>query len=156
MNRTPDPNQPDAEHPVLSPALEAVYARHDLLNAAWEFLYQIRRSPEYVKSSSAAASMMRVILAKGEEPEDRAVAFSEAIVVGSILHGIAPRDEAQWAIATKFYDEKTLEDLRHWTPVHGYFGHPALKPGQSLCECGCFWRREDGSPWSPARTEDAR
>lgn len=76
--------------PFVSDAEERAYERRDLRGVAWAFLYEIRHSPEYIKLAAPAASMMRVILALGEEPEDRALAIAEAAVVGSVLHGIAP------------------------------------------------------------------
>ena len=85
--------------------------------------------------------MMRVILALGDEPEDRAAAIAETAVMGSILHGIAPRDDAQWAIAERIYDEATLEDLRHWTPLMGQFGHPPREDTEEFCSCGCRWSK---------------
>jgi len=122
--------------PFVSDAEERAYERRDLRGVAWAFLYEIRHSPEYIKLAAPAASMMRVILALGEEPEDRALAIAEAAVVGSVLHGIAPRDEAGWAIAERVFGEETLEDLRHWRPRRGWFGH---SPGE-FCDCGCRWR----------------
>ncbi len=137
----PDANT-DAREPItLSPAEEKAYRDHDLRNVAWYFLSEIRHSSDFLKYSAPAASMMRVILAQGDEPQDRATALAETAVIGSILHGIAPRDEEQWAIAERLYDEATLEDLRHWDPLLGYFGHPPRKDSGEFCSCGCRWRR---------------
>ena len=99
---------------VLTPDEERAYAERDLRTVAWMFLAAIRHDRDFIKLSAPAASMMRVILALGEEPEDREAAINETAVIGSVLHGIAPRDAAQWAIAERIYDKATLDDLRRW------------------------------------------
>jgi hypothetical protein len=99
---------------VLTPEEELAYEQRDLRTVAWRFLAAIRHDRDYIKLAAPAASMMRVILALGEEPEDRAAAIAETDVIGSVLHGMAPRTAAQWAIAESVYDAATIEDLRHW------------------------------------------
>jgi hypothetical protein len=136
-NNSPQPPKPL----TLSSAEEKAYRDHDLRQVAWSFLSEIRHSADFLKYSAPAASMMRVILAQGEEPPDRAIALAETAVIGSILHGIAPRDAEQWAIAERLYDEARLEDFRHWTPVLGYFGHAPREDTDEFCSCGCRWRR---------------
>ncbi|MGE0601775.1 MAG: hypothetical protein AB7J35_19860 [Dehalococcoidia bacterium] len=124
---------------VLAPEEERAYEERDLRTVAWRFLSEIRHDEDYIKLAAPAASMMRVILALGEEPEDRTAAINETAVIGSILHGIAPRDAAQWAIAERIYDDATLEDLRHWRPRDGHFGHVPREAGEGRCACGCHW-----------------
>ncbi|MBK7329327.1 MAG: hypothetical protein IPI85_09665 [Dehalococcoidia bacterium] len=130
---------------VLSPEEERAYEQHDLRRAVWAYLSELRHSADFVKLAAPAASMMRVILALGDEPGDRAAAIAESAVLGGILHGIAPRDGAGWTVAEQHFDEKTLEDLRHWTPIEGWFGHP---PGE-YCACGCRWRAGEAAPARP-------
>ncbi len=140
--RPPD-SDGDTERLVLSPEEEKAYESRDLRTVAWRFLSEIRHAPEFLKLSAPAASMMRVIFALGDEPEDRAAAIAETAVIGSILHGIAPRDEDQWAIAERIYDDATLDDLRHWTPLMGQFGQAPRQDTAEFCSCGCHWRKDN-------------
>ncbi|MGE3074661.1 MAG: hypothetical protein AB7N24_00915 [Dehalococcoidia bacterium] len=115
---------------MLVPEEERAYEERDLRTVAWRFLSEIRHDEDFIKLAAPAASMMRVILALGEESEDRASAINEAAVIGGVLHGIAPRTAAQWAIAERVYDKATLEDLRHWRPQGGDPGEPASEDGE--------------------------
>ena len=53
---------------VLSPEEERAYEQHDLRRAVWAYLSELRHSADFVKLAAPAASMMRVILALGDEP----------------------------------------------------------------------------------------
>lgn len=149
MQQRPQPRNDEPpgepERLVLSLEEEKAYEDRDLRTVAWRFLSEIRHSRDFLKYSAPAASMMRVVFAQGDEPEDRAAAIAETAVIGSILHGIAPRDADQWAIAERIYDEAALEDLRHWTPLLGQFGQPPRRDTAEFCSCGCRWRRPDNN-----------
>ena len=61
---------------VLSPEEERAYEQPDLRRAVWAYLSELRHSADFVKLAAPAASMMRVILALGDEPGDRAAAIA--------------------------------------------------------------------------------
>lgn len=97
------------------------FAERDLRGVLWEVLESLVMSDAEGKTATAAASIARAIASLGEETGDREQSLRETAVIGSVMHGIPPRDAAQWAIAERLFDAETVRALREWDPLDGWF-----------------------------------
>lgn len=104
---------PFAEDPEVGLRIERAFEARDLRSVAWIWLQQLT-SELSSRNGATAASWARLILNLGEEPAGEDDVREEAAVVGSILHGIPPRDDRQWALAEEIFDPQTMRDIRSW------------------------------------------
>ncbi len=66
--------------------------------------------------SPSFASIMRVLHALGPDAAAEDDALRDVELVGLVMNGLPPRDDAEWARARDLFDEETLEELRRWAP----------------------------------------
>ena len=102
----------------LSPEhLRDVFADRDIRSVGWYWLEKLTEfQPFEPKHAAPVASIARLIHALGDAPQDAAEAAAEAALFGAIMHGIPPRDAAQWEIVERTFDPETEKDLRRWRP----------------------------------------
>ena len=103
------------------PEFDAALEGRNLRDLFWLTLEGVLHEELSEKLASIIATLGRAIFALGEEDIDREAAIAEAVVIGTILHGFPPRDEQQWEIARRHYDEHTLARLEDWKPLDGWF-----------------------------------
>lgn len=104
-----------------SPEFDAALETHDLRSLFWLTLEGVIHGHMNEKLAAIVATLGRAIQALGEEDTDREETMAEAVVIGTLLHGFPPRDEKQWEIARRHFDEHTLAGLEDWKPLDGWF-----------------------------------
>ncbi len=100
---------------MASGELTSAFEKHDLRTVSWYWLENLTREFD-AKNGAQAASWARLIHSLGEDPEDQASVLAQAALFGGIMHGMPPRDEAQWELARELLDPYTLELVQSWQP----------------------------------------
>ncbi len=95
--------------------VEVALASRDLRAVGWCWLERLTVELD-PKLATPAVTWGRLIHALGDEPADREAVAAEAALFGAIMHGIPPRDAAQWEIVERTFDPETVKDLRRWRP----------------------------------------
>lgn len=130
--------------------LREVFANRDVRSVGWYWLEALSLKFD-AKNASSAVSWARLIHALGDAPADAAEAAAEAALFGAIMHGIPPRDAAQWQIVERVFDPQTVQDLRRWRPNPFTLGpgeDPASMPGPRSV------RDEAWSEWDDVSAEE--
>ena len=110
--------QEDAPPAPLSAAEAAAYARRDLSEVLWFYLEGLRRELGF-NAGAQFTSAARAILACPPDEADLADAIAVAVVNGRVVHGLAPRDAGEWAIAERIYEQSTVKELEAWAQEQG-------------------------------------
>ena len=111
------------ERVELSDALAKAFAQHNLMAVAWDYLEEIRRSADYVKYASPAATMMRVIQNLGPDGVLTEEQKAEALVIGGAINGLPPITDEGWRIAERLFEPGMLKYMQRWGPEQGWAGH---------------------------------
>jgi hypothetical protein len=120
--QAPEGDPQSAELPrAATPEFDAALEKRDLRSLFWLTLEGVLHGSMNEKLAAIVATLGRAIWALGEEDTDREEAMAEAVVIGTLLHGFPPRDEKQWEIARRHFDERTLAGLEDWKPLDGWF-----------------------------------
>jgi hypothetical protein len=99
--------------PPLTPREIAAFADHDMREVLWCYWEGIRTALGYT-AGSAMATVARALQSCGEDTTDLEDAIAVAVVNGRMVHGLPPRNDAEWAIADRIYEPSTVEELRGW------------------------------------------
>jgi len=109
----------------LSPA-----AGRDLHRVAWWLLEGLVSDGLDPRRASAITAALRFALALGQAPADEEVMLRRAEIHGLLIHGVAPRDEAQWELARAMLDPEALAMVEGWAEAErtGARWMPPLRP----------------------------
>lgn len=97
MSRKPG----DLEHPGL-----------DILETGWWLIDQLIDGRLTAAEVSSAGGILRII-AGYDGPEDAAT-LAEVELRGRLMHGLPPRDEAEWEFAASLFNDDAMAEFRRW------------------------------------------
>jgi hypothetical protein len=106
------PAQDDA-HERWSPPQELLHER-DLRGLAWWLAEAALSGRVQPREAAVLGTLIRVLAALGPSDSDEEEALREIELRGLIAQGIAPRTDAEWALAAALFDDDALAELRHW------------------------------------------
>ncbi len=66
------------------------------------------------RAAQAIATAARILVNLGPAPPELEDAARETALRGRIMHGMAPRDPEQWALAATLYDDDALDEFHRW------------------------------------------
>jgi hypothetical protein len=88
--------------------------RHDLPELGWWLIARVLENNLDAKRTAVIATLMRVIAAFGQDVLPPEAALREAELRGRLMHGLPPRDEAEWALAEATFSASALETMRQF------------------------------------------
>lgn len=87
----------------------------DLRGTGWWLMEQLAvHQPLEARAVSVAASLLRVLAGLGPELASEDEALLEVELRGRLMHGQHPRDGAEWARASKVFDDAALAEFQRW------------------------------------------
>ena len=105
--------------PPTNAELEALASRN-LRDFTWYALEGVLRALGWERGGAVIASLIRALIAQGEDKMDLSEASAIAVVNGLMVHGIPPRNEEEWEVAGRIYEPKIVELLKTWPPLEGF------------------------------------
>lgn len=121
MRHGPAPAQPIAERvPPIARAAEPtgpaeapgdVPAR-DLRGASWWVVEHVLAGDLATPKAAVVVSALRLLASLGPEPRDEAEVLREVELRGLIMHGMLPRDEAEWELARERFSADALDHIQ--------------------------------------------
>ena len=64
--------------------------------------------------ATVIASIIRTLTALGQEPLAADEALREVELRGRVMHGLPPRDPAEWEHAALVFSDDALDEFRRW------------------------------------------
>jgi hypothetical protein len=117
------------EEPTPSAPISAAERRaldeRNLREFNWLALEGVRAELGYSRGGSVIASLIRTLIAQGEDHMDLKEASEIAVVNGLMVHGVPPRTEREWEIARRIFEPDVVRHLEGWPAFEGF-----LKPAE--------------------------
>lgn len=102
-------------------AVLAAATARDVHAYAWTVIPAIITGEIPRELAAVAVSACRALIALPQEDAGRESALREAAAIGALVHGVPPRDEAEWEVLRGLFDDATLEQLAAEKPLDGWF-----------------------------------
>ena len=105
-------DRPESDELALqSPA--AIDGR-DLRELGWWTIEHTIRGDLAPNRGSVISTIMRTLVGMGPAPLDEDEILREVELRGILMNGIPPRNDEQWELAAKIFDEEALSEFRRW------------------------------------------
>ena len=118
-----------SDHGVTLSEVPDAVAEHDLYVLSWWLVERVIAGDLETARASVVATVMRVLLALGREPLDEEERFSRAELMGQLMHGVPPADEAEWVRARAILTPDALVTVEGWADRYGWPISPQNVPG---------------------------
>jgi hypothetical protein len=112
LTRAPGSHPGEERAPAAKESLPIPPAvtEHDLRGFAWWLVSRLLSGELDTQRAGVLATLLRVLSALGPEPASRERAFAEAALRGRMMHGLPPRDAAQWELAESLFSQEVLDE----------------------------------------------
>ena len=127
--KTAAPAEPvESSLPSRPPLPEAV-SRHDIPGVAWWALSGLVSGALASSDVAVLASLLRVLLAAGSTGLDDEAALQEVELRGLLMHGIPPRNDAEWEVLESTFSPEAVAEVRRWRRLLEADGLDSVNPG---------------------------
>lgn len=92
-------HRPGRESAAAGPRRRRPPSERDPLAAAWRVIDALWREECEPQRAQAIIAALRLVFAAGQAPLERDRALREAELLGLLMHGLPPRDDAERALA---------------------------------------------------------
>jgi len=103
------PAEKSASEPVPPLATE-----HDVRALAWWLVEQTVKGTIEMNRASVLGTLLRTLAALGPAPADEDEALAEVELRGVLMNGMPPRDDEEWTLAARIFDDDALAEFRRW------------------------------------------
>jgi hypothetical protein len=107
----------DRGHGVRALAIPAAVGEHNVREFAWWMIARLLSAELDAQRAGVLATLLRVIAALGPEPASRQKAFAEAALRGRMMHGMPPRNAAEWELAESIFSQEVLDEFAHYAEL---------------------------------------
>ena len=90
----------------------------DLRELGWWTIEHTIRGDLAPNRGTVISTTMRTLVGMGPAPLDEDEILREVELRGILMNGIPPRNDEEWELAAKVFDDEALSEFRRW-PVTG-------------------------------------
>lgn len=90
---------------------------HDLHGLGWWTIRNAITGDLETPRAAVVATVMRVLAALGPEPVAQEEALRDVELLGVIMHGVPPRNPAEWERARQLFDADGIEEFERWVAL---------------------------------------
>ena len=87
---------------------------HDVRALAWWLVEQTVKGTIEMNRASVLGTLLRTLAALGPAPADEDEALAEVELRGVLMNGMPPRDDEEWTLAARIFDDDALAEFRRW------------------------------------------
>jgi hypothetical protein len=89
----------------------------DLHGLGWWVIKNAITGELTTPQGTVVANVMRVIAGLGPEPLAEEEALRNVELSGRIMHGVPPRNEAEWERARRMFDDDAIAEFERWAAL---------------------------------------
>jgi hypothetical protein len=92
-------------------------AERDIAETGWAVLEALTRGEIDQRAVGVVASVLRVLLTAGSSSIANEDALREVELRGLLMHGIPPRNDAEWSLMRATFSPEAVAEARRWRPL---------------------------------------
>ena len=100
-----------AAEPEPAVTIPAAVEERDLREVGWWLFRAVVEGSVEREKAGPLISLLRVLQAVGPGSVTAEEALARAELLGQLMHGLPPRDEAQWQLARDLFDDEAMETV---------------------------------------------
>lgn len=121
----PEPREEnfDSNDEPATIALPAAIQARDPLALQWWVIERIIDGALLPPQAAAISGVVRTLASLPPGVGDEETQLASIALRGQLMHGIPPRNPAQWALAATLFDDEALAEFRRWELFEDDGGH---------------------------------